>query len=64
MCVLSCVQVFATLWTAVHQASLSMGFPRQEYWSGLLPLSRRYSRPRDQTLISDVSYIGRWILYH
>ena len=25
----------ATLWTIVHQASLSMGFSRQEYWSGL-----------------------------
>ena len=25
----------ATPWSAVHQASLSMGFPRQEYWSGL-----------------------------
>ena len=24
-----------TPWTAAHQASLSMGFPRQEYWSGL-----------------------------
>ena len=24
-----------TSWTAAHQASLSMGFPRQEYWSGL-----------------------------
>ena len=23
-------------WTAVHQAPLSMGFPRQAYWSGLL----------------------------
>ena len=22
-------------WTVVHQAPLSMGFPRQEYWSGL-----------------------------
>ena len=31
----SCVQVFATLWTVAHQASLSMGFSRQEYWSGL-----------------------------
>ena len=27
---------FATLWTVVHQAPPSMGFPRQEYWSGLL----------------------------
>ena len=24
----------ATLWTAAHQAPLSMGFSRQEYWSG------------------------------
>ena len=24
-----------TLWTEVHQAPLSMGFSRQEYWSGL-----------------------------
>ena len=35
---LSCssrVQLFATLWTVARQAPLSMGFPRQEYWSGL-----------------------------
>ena len=25
---------FATLWTVAHQAPLSKGFPRQEYWSG------------------------------
>ena len=36
MCVLShCVQLFATPWTIVHQAPLSMEFSRQEYWSGL-----------------------------
>ena len=29
------VQLFATLWTAAYQAPLSMGFSRQEYWSGL-----------------------------
>ena len=29
------VQLFATLWTVACQALLSMGFPRQEYWSGL-----------------------------
>ena len=29
------VQLFATPWTVAHQAPLSMGFPRQEYWSGL-----------------------------
>ena len=33
---------FATPWTTAHQAPLSMGFPRQEYWSGLL-----FSSPGD-----------------
>ena len=32
---LSCVQLSATPWTEAHQAPLSMGFPRQESWSGL-----------------------------
>ena len=32
---LSCVQLFATPWTIACQAPLSMGFFRQEYWSGL-----------------------------
>ena len=34
---LSCcsVQLFATPWTVARQVPLSMGFPRQEYWSGL-----------------------------
>ena len=27
--------MFATPWTVAHQAPLSMGFSRQEYWSGL-----------------------------
>ena len=29
------VRLFVTPWTAACQAVLSMGFPRQEYWSGL-----------------------------
>ena len=33
--VVHCVQVFVTPWTVARQAPLSMGFPRQEYWSGL-----------------------------
>ena len=33
---LSCVRLFVIPWTVVYQASLSMGFSRQEYWSGLL----------------------------
>ena len=32
---LSSVRLFATPRTAAHQAPLSMGFSRQEYWSGL-----------------------------
>ena len=37
-CVLSrfsCVWLFVTSWTIAHQASLSMGFSRQEFWTGL-----------------------------
>ena len=29
------IRLFATLWTVAHQAPLSMGFSRQECWSGL-----------------------------
>ena len=32
---LSRVQLFVTPWTAAHQALPSMGFSRQEYWSGV-----------------------------
>ena len=38
VCVLNCfsrVQLFVALWTVARQAPLSMGFSRQEYWSGL-----------------------------
>ena len=39
-----------------------MGFSRQEYWSGLpCPSSRGSSRPRDQTRVSYVSCIARWV---
>ena len=33
---LNCVRLFATPWTVAYQAPWSMGFSRQEYWSGLL----------------------------
>ena len=33
--VLRCVQLFVTSWTVAHQAPLSIGVSRQEYWSGL-----------------------------
>ena len=42
---LSHVRHFATPWTAAHQAPPSMGFSRQEYWSGLpLPSPSIYSK--------------------
>ena len=45
------VHLFATPWTAAHQAPLSMGFSRQEYWSGvplpsLLNCSSLAGKPR------------------
>ena len=30
------IQLFTTRWTIAHQTPLSLGFSRQEYWSGLL----------------------------
>ena len=39
VCVLSCVRLFVTPWTAARQSPLSMEFSRQEYWSGLPCLS-------------------------
>ena len=44
---LSRVRFFATPWTVAHQAPLSMGFSRQEYWSGVplrLSAKLKYSR--------------------
>ena len=42
---LSLVRLFATPWTVAHQASPSMGFSRQEYWSGL-PFPSPPGKPR------------------
>ena len=35
VCTLSHVQLFVTPWSVAHQAPLSVGFSRQDYWSGL-----------------------------
>ena len=56
---LSGVWLFATPWTAARRASLSMGFPRQEHWSGLPFASPATSWPKDR---SHISCIGRQIL--
>ena len=39
---LSCIWPFVTPWTVADQCSLSIGFPRQEYWNGL-----PFPSPRD-----------------
>ena len=46
VCGLSCFRLFTTPWTVAHQAPLSMGFPRQDYWSGLpFPLPGDLPKP-------------------
>ena len=59
LCHFSRVQLFATPWTVAHQGPLSMGFSRQEYWSGL-----PFPPPGDlpDPGISFVSCISRWVL--
>ena len=49
---LSYVQLIVTPWTVAHQAPESMGFPRQEYWRGLL-----FPSPRD-IFLTCVSYVS------
>ena len=56
VCVLHVVSDSATPWTVARQAPLSMGFSRQEYWSGLpCPPPGESSQPHDRTRISCVS---------
>ena len=64
MCVLSRVQLFVTPWTAAHQAHLSTGSPRQEYWSGFPTLGdppHPGIEPKSPTLQGDslpLSHLG------
>ena len=50
---LSHVQLLATPWTAAYQAPLSMGFSRQEYWSGV-PLPSPESEEELKSLLMKV----------
>ena len=55
------VQLFATLWTVARPAPLSMGFSRQQYWSGVpSPSPGDLPDPR----IEPGSPMGRRMLYH
>ena len=51
---LSCVQLLATPWTAAYQGPSSMGFSRQEYWTGL-PLAS----PNPSLLLLLLSHFSR-----
>ena len=57
------VWLCATLCTVAHQAPLSMGFSRQEYWSGLpCPSPRDLPDPKtDPTFLMSPAL---WVLYH
>ena len=61
----SSVWLFATLWTIAHQAPFSMGILQARIleWAAM-PSSRESFQPKDQTHISYISCIGRWVLYH
>ena len=55
---LSRVQLLATPWTAAYQAPLSMGFSRQEYWSGVpLPSPRMCPRVSQFSFFSEIWFI-------
>ena len=62
---LSRVWFFVIPWTVAHQAPLSMGLSREEYWSGLpYPTPRdAIFWPKDWTHISCISCIGRQIFF-
>ena len=62
VCVLSRVRLFATPWTVACQASLSMGFPRQKYWSGLpFPTSGNLPNPgTEPTSLVSSALAGRF----
>ena len=51
---LNCVRLLATPWTAAHQAPPSMGFSRQQYWSGLsLPSPKGSLNTESQGLLNE-----------
>ena len=58
------VQLCAMLWAEARQAPLSMGFSRQEYWSGLTRLPPEDLPDLGVEPVSYISCIGRWVLYH
>ena len=71
MCVCVCVRTlscsvvsysFVTPWTMARQAPLSVGFPRQEYWSGLpLPNPGDLPNPGIEPMsLASPAFVGRF----
>ena len=60
--VASVINSFVTLWIVAHQAPLSMGFSRKEYWPGLLcPPPRDISNPGiEPTSLTSPALAGRF----
>ena len=59
------VWLFETLWTVAHQVPVSLGFSRQEYWSGLpCPATRNFPDLGLEPSSLLVSCIGRQVHYH
>ena len=61
---LNCVWLFATPWTVACQVPLPMGFPRQEYWSGLplpCPGDLPHSEIKSTSLVSPALAGGLFI---
>ena len=54
------VRLLVTPWTAAYQAPLSMGFSRQEYWSGVLLSSLIYAD--DTTLMVESNEVLKSLL--
>ena len=67
VCTCSVMSDSATSWTAAHEAPVSMGCPRQEYWSGLpFPTSGDLSNPGMEplSLVSPALTGGFFTTFH
>ena len=65
VCFPSCMSLGEPLWTVAHQASLSIGFPRQDYWSGFpfpspRDLPHSGSEPASPALQADLNHRTTW----
>ena len=62
-CVLDCVQLFLTSWTVACKTSVSIGFPRQDYCSGLpFPIPNYPGRSLQNILSHKITFIVWYLL--